>query len=332
MTVPSGISKVDYSGNDVTVAFSSGFRFLQNADLLVTLVVDATGVETTQVLDTDYTVTGAGDATGTVTMTTAPATGETLIISRDMTLTQEVDYVENDKFPAETHETALDKLTMVAQQLEEEQSRSLSVPLSVTGVSLELPSPGSLKYLRWNVAADAIENADGTVSSAASVSFTPAGSIAATDVQAAIVELDTEKEPADATILKDADIGVTVQGFDADTLKADTSDNITVGFTTDVPAATFATNFTPDVTASQMQTLPVTGALTIDEVLDGNEGVVAFKLEVDGSGPYSLNRNTNVQFKGTEVTSLSASTNYTMTVEKYDATTTVIQVLEIKSA
>lgn len=54
------------------------------------------------------------------------------------------------------------------------------------------------------------------VSSASDVSFTPAGAIAATDVQAAIEELDTEKEPADATILKDADIGVNVQAYDAE--------------------------------------------------------------------------------------------------------------------
>lgn len=41
---------------------------------------------------------------------------------------------------------------------------------------------------------------------AAQASFTPAGNIAATDVQAALEELDTEKEPADATILKEADV------------------------------------------------------------------------------------------------------------------------------
>jgi len=51
---------------------------------------------------------------------------------------------------------------------------------------------------------------------ATAITNTPAGDIAATTVQAAIDELDTEKEPADATILKDADIGSTVQGYDAD--------------------------------------------------------------------------------------------------------------------
>lgn len=43
---------------------------------------------------------------------------------------------------------------------------------------------------------------------AANITNTPSGNIASTTVQAAINELDTEKEPADSTILKDADIGV----------------------------------------------------------------------------------------------------------------------------
>lgn len=41
---------------------------------------------------------------------------------------------------------------------------------------------------------------------AAGVAFTPAGNLAATDVQAALEELDDEKEPADATILKEANV------------------------------------------------------------------------------------------------------------------------------
>lgn len=50
---------------------------------------------------------------------------------------------------------------------------------------------------------------------AGQITVTPVGNIAATDVQAALAELDTDKEPADSTILKEADIGVTVQGYDA---------------------------------------------------------------------------------------------------------------------
>lgn len=57
--------------------------------------------------------------------------------------------------------------------------------------------------------------------SASGISFTPAGDLSATDVQEALEELDSEKEPADATILKEVNIGVSVQAFDADTAKLD---------------------------------------------------------------------------------------------------------------
>jgi hypothetical protein len=47
---------------------------------------------------------------------------------------------------------------------------------------------------------------------ASSITYTPEGSLSAITVQAALTELDSEKEPADSTILKSAAIGVTVQG------------------------------------------------------------------------------------------------------------------------
>ena len=55
--------------------------------------------------------------------------------------------------------------------------------------------------------------------SATNIANTPSGNIVATNVQAAINELDSEKEPADATILKSASIGVTLQGYDPNTAK-----------------------------------------------------------------------------------------------------------------
>jgi hypothetical protein len=82
MTVSSSTARVSYSGNGSTQAFAVPFYFLSSSHLLVTLRSSA-GVETPQVLGTDYTVTGAGVLTGgTVTMTTAPASGATLVIVR----------------------------------------------------------------------------------------------------------------------------------------------------------------------------------------------------------------------------------------------------------
>lgn len=52
----------------------------------------------------------------------------------------------------------------------------------------------------WEVTSDGVSSWSIKVTGAAEVSFTPAGGIAATTVQAALVELDDEKQPLDATL------------------------------------------------------------------------------------------------------------------------------------
>jgi len=126
MTLSTTTSRISFAGNGVTTAFAVSFKFNADADLTVILRVDSTKVETTQVITTNYTVSGAGaDSGGTVTMLTAPATGESLTIFRDAALIQETDYVENDKFPAEDHEDALDLLTMLTQRLDNRLDRAI---------------------------------------------------------------------------------------------------------------------------------------------------------------------------------------------------------------
>lgn len=124
MTISTTASRISHNGNGVTTAFSFPYRFLTNADLTV-IKVAANGTETTLVLNTDYTVTGAdNDAGGTVTVGTAPLSGQRIVIFRSMGITQEVDYITGDSFPAETHERALDRLTMIAQQQQDAIDRS----------------------------------------------------------------------------------------------------------------------------------------------------------------------------------------------------------------
>ena len=116
-----------YNGNGVTTAFSTGFYFLTNADVVVTLT-DSSGVDHSKALLTDFTLTGALNSTGgTVTMFVAPATGEILTIARVVPMTQETDYVSGDAFPEETHERALDKAMMAASQVKAEAERAFRV-------------------------------------------------------------------------------------------------------------------------------------------------------------------------------------------------------------
>ncbi len=154
MTVSSTTSRVEYAGNGSTVAFSVPFYFLANGDLKVYKA------GTLQTITTHYTVSGAGvGAGGTVTFVTAPTAGQDVVIFRDPALTQGVDYVANDPFPAASHEQALDRLTMIAQRLSSRLDRAAVLPDDDTsGASAELPSPSAGKALLWNAAGDGLEN------------------------------------------------------------------------------------------------------------------------------------------------------------------------------
>lgn len=125
MALSSTTSRVSYSGNGSTTAFSFPYYFLADADLVVILKA-SNGTETTQTITTHYTVSGAGNtAGGTVTMLTAPASGTTLTIYRDPAVTQDLDLVENDPMPAEEIEERLDKLTMISQRAKDRLDRAV---------------------------------------------------------------------------------------------------------------------------------------------------------------------------------------------------------------
>ncbi|CAD5353698.1 hypothetical protein [Citrobacter freundii] len=116
MTVSTEVDHNEYTGNGVTTSFPYTFRIFQKSDLIVQ-VVDLNESITELILDTDYTVTGAGGYSGgAVILTTALSTGWRISISRELPVTQETDLRNQGKFFAEVHEDAFDKLTMLIQQ------------------------------------------------------------------------------------------------------------------------------------------------------------------------------------------------------------------------
>jgi hypothetical protein len=153
MTISTTDSRISYNGNSVTTVFSFPYRFLANGDIKV-VSVSSTGVETVKTIASDYTLTGAGDdAGGSVTMLVAPVTGTRLIIYRDTGITQETDYISGDPFPAETHERALDRLTMIAQEIGSDADRAIKVPVGDSS-SLNTTLPAALSRLDRLIAFD----------------------------------------------------------------------------------------------------------------------------------------------------------------------------------
>jgi len=125
MTVSSSTNKVSYSGNGSLTTFAYTFKIFDQSDLTVILRA-ADGTETTQTITTHYTVSGVGSASGgNVVFGSAPASGVTVVIIREQPLTQGLDLVANDPFPAESLEEALDKVVFMTQKHEEELSRAI---------------------------------------------------------------------------------------------------------------------------------------------------------------------------------------------------------------
>jgi len=140
MTVSSTTVKNSYSGNGSTTEFAYGYKIFADTDLQVIIRVNSTGVETVKSLTTHYTVAGAGDASGgsiTFTSGNIPASGETVVIIREVPQTQAIDYIANDPFPAESHEEGLDRATMTTQQVQEELDRSIKLSRTNTMTSTE---------------------------------------------------------------------------------------------------------------------------------------------------------------------------------------------------
>ena len=160
MTVSSTTTKSSHSGNGVLDTFAYAFKIFADDDLVVIIRTNSTGAEATKTKTTHYTVTGVGSASGGNVVFTSgniPASGETVVIKRNLTLTQATDYVANDPFPADSHEDALDRLTMIAQQQQEVFDRAVVLPETDTA-STTIPDSvtRASKYLAFNSSGDFI--------------------------------------------------------------------------------------------------------------------------------------------------------------------------------
>lgn len=164
------------TGNGVTTAFTTRFIFALDSEVLVYLVTIATGAETLQTITTDYTLTGAGTGSaGTVTFNSAPSNSYYIKIVRSTALTQTTDYVSGTKFPADTHEAALDKLTRIVQEAKRDGTRAPQLPLSSANYPAVFPdwsSATASHLLRVKSTYDGLEWASST-DAALSASLTP---------------------------------------------------------------------------------------------------------------------------------------------------------------
>ena len=170
MTVETTTSRAQYATNGTTGPWTVNFYFLEDEHLQV-IHTDSAGNETVLALGAGYSVTGAGDENGgTVTTTTAYGAGGYITILRSVEPLQETDLVDGDSLPAETLETALDKLTMLAQQALEVVGRALVFsPSDTSGSTLPAAPARADKLLSFdsNGAVSLVAPAAGTATALA---------------------------------------------------------------------------------------------------------------------------------------------------------------------
>jgi hypothetical protein len=208
MTVSSTTNRKSFTGDGSTTAFgTSPVVFFDESELEVYLVTTATGASTLQTITTHYTVSGGAGTTGTVTMVTAPASTETLVILRVLPYTQTDDYVNNDINDAEVLEDRLDKLTMLTQQLDEVDERSLKLSSAETGAAAltELPFDRASKFLAFDASKNPIASAGTTETPVSAFMATVLDDTTAADARTTLGASATEPDDATFKIVGSAD-------------------------------------------------------------------------------------------------------------------------------
>lgn len=168
--------RLSYTGSGTTGPFTTPY-FLANSDLKAVKVLISDGTETDLVLDTDYTLTGAGDSDGgALTLVATLSASYRLVIINDAVDSQEAQYPANDPFPSSTHQAVVDRRAMVSQRHGDLLDRAVKLPDGYVGAAdATLPTPSGGGIFRWNADADAIEYVDGTPDEAVST-FLQSGS------------------------------------------------------------------------------------------------------------------------------------------------------------
>ncbi len=134
MTIDTEVSRSLATGDGNETVYSTGFRFFANEEVVVTVQVgDDDAV--TQVEGVDYTLTGAGASTGTVTFNEEPQDGAVIVIERDVALTQLIVLRRQGTFSEALHEEAFDRAATRDQEIDRRREDLADVVDALTDVT-----------------------------------------------------------------------------------------------------------------------------------------------------------------------------------------------------
>lgn len=133
-----------FIGTSTATVFPFAFKVFTATNLQVVRVDTSTGLESTLVLTTDYTVSLNADQDsnpgGNVTLLAVLATGFNMVITSDIANLQPTDLTNQGGFYPEVITDALDRATIQIQQMADELTRSIKIPVT-DGLSLDMELP-----------------------------------------------------------------------------------------------------------------------------------------------------------------------------------------------
>ncbi|MFZ4696065.1 MAG: hypothetical protein ACOYMV_13150 [Verrucomicrobiia bacterium] len=210
-----------FEGNGVAIEFAFGFPVRDKDHVLVTKTV--AGVDTTLVVDVDYTVNGVDSADPADWSIAYPisgdplASGELLTIVPNLPLKQLTDFGNQAAFFAKNHERAFDYLTLLSQQNREILDRCVRLPVGTDEDAADV-----LATLDSAIAAASLSAATSTAAAASSAASSALAEAAAEGV-GVVRGLASTALPSGLTILHQPDprfpivrVLVTVGGGTAD--------------------------------------------------------------------------------------------------------------------
>lgn len=208
MTVSSENRRNRAVGDGIVSVFPYTFEITSASEIIVE-IADPDDNAQTLVYQTDYTLSGIGDASGgNVTLTAGPLTDQWSITSRiDPPVLQLTEFDNQGAFLAEKHEDSYDYITRVALALKELFDRTVTGSSTAAIIDYELPGPEANKLIGYNSVPDALQLYE-------AVSVLPSGS------QRQVLQRGSsvwEAVDKDFLSVKDTDFGATGDGTTDDT-------------------------------------------------------------------------------------------------------------------
>ncbi len=130
MTVSNIANSKIYPGDNTANPLTIDFEFFDTDELDIVETIISTGVESILVIGIDYTVAGGAGNPGSVTPLASRPDTVNWTVTRNTALTQDTDYSAQDTFPEQSHEDALDKQMLVAQDVDAKTLRAVRISAS----------------------------------------------------------------------------------------------------------------------------------------------------------------------------------------------------------